>query len=214
MAAGVFSGIVPQGFPHRSTGATLVQYGSIATDGTVSTGTADATLLSLGYCEDRVQIEERPQWEDIRNDIFGGMAGIPSEVQYLGSIVYVHCNLNRFNDYHIKLLSSLHPSVAITGGLTGAEVANQMSGTTGDVVGGTMGTFMRQGDNATICYLETLRLSSATEKLTFHKAFLRQGKRFNMGVRHQQVMLVFECHVMSPCDMELYQIEAGVNPCT
>lgn len=209
MAAGVFSGIIPQGFPHRSTGATLVQFGSVATDGTTSAD--DATMLNLGYCEDRVQIEERPQWEDIRNDIFGGMAGIPSEVQYLGSVVYVHCNLNRFNDYHLKMMSSIHPSFSQ---LVGAEVANQMSGTLGDVVGGTMGTFMRQGDNATAAYMETLALSSPTEKLTFHKAFLRQGKRFNMGVRHQQVMLVFECHVLAPCDMELYQIEAGVNPCT
>lgn len=211
MAAGVFSGIVPQGFPHRSTGATLVRFGSTATDGTTS-GTADAAMLDLGYCEDRVQIEERPQWEDIRNDIFGGMAGVPSEVQYLGSVVYVHCNLNRFNDYHIKKLASIHPSLSQ---VSGAEVANQMTGTTGDVVGGTMGAFMRQGDNATICYMETLELSSATELLRFHKAFVRQGRRFNMSVRHQQVMLVFECHILSPCDMELYEITSpGTNPCT
>jgi hypothetical protein len=207
MAAGVFSGILPMGFPHRSTGATLVEFGSAADTGSGD----DATMLKLGYCEDRVQIDERPQWEDIRNDIFGGMAGIPSEVQYLGSVVYVHCNLNRFNDYHIKKLSSIHPSLSQ---VVGAEVANQMTGTTGDVVSGPMGAFMRQGDNATITYMETLRLSSATENLTFHKAFLRQGKRFNMGVRHQQVMLVFECHIYSPCDLELYEIAAGTNPCT
>ena len=53
-----FTGVVPQAFPHRSTGATLVQFGSIATDGTTSAD--DATMLNLGYCEDRVQIEERP----------------------------------------------------------------------------------------------------------------------------------------------------------
>lgn len=208
MAAGVFSGIVPQGFPHRSTGATLVQFGTAADTGSGD----DASMMDLGYCEDRVQIDERPQWEDIKNDIFGGMAGVHSDVQYLGSIVYVHCNLNRFNHYNIQRLSHIHPTLA-TAQISGVELTNQMSGTTGDIVGGTMGAFMRQGDNSTLTYMETLCLSSATEKLRFHRAFLRQGRRFNMGVRHQQVMLVFECHIYSPCDCEMYGLETGTNPC-
>jgi hypothetical protein len=195
-----FTGILPQTFPHRSTGATLVQFGSVAADGTGSGD--DADMLNLGYCEDRVHIEEKPQWEDIKNDIFGGMAGIPSEVQYLGSVVYVHCNLNRFVVNNVKDMSSIHPSLS------------QLVAGFGDVVGGPMGTFMRQGNNTDTTYMETLALSSPTEVLKFHKAFLRQGKRFTMGVRHQQVMLVFECHVFSPCDLELYEISAGVNPCT
>ena len=206
-----FTGVVPQAFPHRSTGATLVQFGSIATDGTASAD--DATMLNLGYCEDRVQIDERPQWEDIHNDIFGGMVGIPSEVQYLGSVVHVQCNLNRFNDHNLKIMASIHPSIGETN-LSGSAVANPMTGTVGGVVGGPMGTFMRQGNNITISYMDTLALSSATEILRFHKAFLRQGRRFNMGVRHQQVSLVFECHILSPCDMELYEIETGHDPCT
>jgi len=73
---------------------------------------------------------------------------------------------------------------------------------------------MRQGNNVDTSYMETLELSSATEILRFHRAFVRQGRRFNMGVRHQQVLLVFECHVLSPCDMELYEIATGANPCT
>ena len=194
-----FTGVVPQTYPHRSTGATLVSFGSTVAD--ADTSADDIALLPLGYAEDRIQIEERPQWEDIRNDIFGGMAGIPSEVQFLGSVVYVHCNLNRFIINNLKAMASIHPSFSeVVAGL-------------GDVVTGPMGTFMRQGDNVATSYMETLELSSPVEVLRFHKAFLRQGRRFNMSVRHQQVSLVFECHVFSPCDMEMYQIEAGSNPC-
>ena len=195
-----FTGVVPQTFPHRSTGATLVRFGFNEADG--ATSGVDAAIEDLGYCEDRVQIEERPQWEDIRNDIFGGMAGVPSEVQYLGSVVYVHCNLNRFEINNVKDMASLHPGLsALTAGF-------------GSVSGGPMGTFMRQGNNSTISYMETLELVSNAETLRFHKAFLRQGRRFNMSVRHQQFALVFECHVFSPCDMELYEIVLGDDPCT
>jgi len=195
-----FTGVVPQTFPHRSTGATLVRFGNNETDGRDS-GHDDA-MVDLGYCEDRVQIEERPQWEDIKNDIFGGQAGIPSEAQYLGSVAYIHCNLNRFSILDVKNLAGIHPALS-------ALVAGF-----GGVSGGPMGAFMRQGDNNNTHYMETLELSSQTEVLRFHKAFLRQGRRFNMGVRHQQFSLVFEAHVFSPCDMELYEIVAGVNPCT
>jgi hypothetical protein len=195
-----FNGILPQTFPHRSTGATKVSFGSVAADGITSGD--DASLIELGYAEDRIMIDERPQWEDIHNDIFGGMAGVPSEVQYLGTVVFVQANLNRFNAVNVKTMSSIHPALS------------QLVAGLGDVVGGPMGTFMRQGDNATVTYMDTLELSSSLEVLRFHKAFLRQGKKFNMSVRHQQVALVFECHIFSPCDLETYQIEAGVNPCS
>jgi hypothetical protein len=191
------AGTIPQIFPHHSTGATLVSFGSNPVD----TSGETLTLLPLGYCEDRVQIEERPQWEDIRNDIFGGMAGIPSEVQYLGSVVYVHCNLNRFVLNNLRELSSIHP------------VFSELVAGLGGVTPGPMGTFMRQGNNVNETYMEMLELSCATQVLTFSRAFLRQGKRFNMGVRHQQIALVFECHVSNPCDMELYEIAAGNDPC-
>ena len=164
-------------FPHRATGPTLVQWPSNA--------------LSLGYADDRIQIEERPFWEDIRNDAFGGAAGMPSEVQYLGSIAIVTMNLNRFTD-NIEDLAGIDsiPGVAY--------------GTMPQV-----GLFMRQNTMA-----GNLILSNRTEILTYTVAFLRQGRRFNVGTRHQIYSLVFECHVNDPCDMILFAKSAGSNPCT
>jgi hypothetical protein len=76
-----------------------------------------------------------------------------------------------------------------------------------------VGLFMRGNMIAQGMYGE-LRLSNRTELLTYNVAFLRQGRRFNVGTRHQIYSLVFECHVNDPCDMILFAQSAGSNPCT
>jgi hypothetical protein len=116
---------------------------------------------------------------------------MPSEVQYLGSIAIVTMNLNRFTD-NIEDLAGIDsiPGVAY--------------GTMPQV-----GLFMRQNTMA-----GNLILSNRTEILTYTVAFLRQGRRFNVGTRHQIYSLVFECHVNDPCDMILFAKSAGSNPCT
>jgi hypothetical protein len=164
-------------FPHRATGPTLVQWPSNA--------------KSLGYADDRIQIEERPFWEDIRNDAFGGAAGMPSDVQYLGSIAIVTCNLNRFVVANLEDLAAID---SIPGTAYGTMPA--------------VGLFMRQNTMA-----GSLILSNRTEILTYSVAFLRQGRRFNVGTRHQIYSLVFECHVNDPCDMALFAKTTGSDPC-
>jgi hypothetical protein len=172
-----FAGI-PGTYVHVSTGATLVTYASV----------------NLGYAEDRIQIDERPVWEDIKNDAFGGMAGVPSDAQYLGSIAYVTCTLNRFVESAVKELSTID--------LTDISLAD---GTVPPI-----GRFMRQDT-----MYSTLVLTNANSILTYSQAFLRQGRRFNVGVRHQQIMLMFECHINNPCDMVLFTInETGTSPCS
>lgn len=180
-----FAGTIPHQFPHRSTGATLVAFGGV----------------DLGYAEDRVMIDERPQWEDIRNDIFGGMAGIPSEVQFLGSVVYVQANLNRFNMTNIRDLSNLR----------------LVDDTLGEGAVQDIGVFVRQGDRAgtgSTSGFKSLVLSNVSETLTFAQAFLRQGRKFNLGTRHQQFALVFECHINDPCDPLMYTVSAADDPCS
>ena len=164
-------------FPHRTVGPTLVSWPS--------------TALSLGYADDRIQIEERPFWEDIRNDAFGGAAGMPSDVQYLGSIAIVTMNLNRFTD-NIEDLAGMD------------SVPGTAYGTMPQI-----GLFMRQN---TMYGILTLR--NRTEILTYNFAFLRQGRRFNVGTRHQIYSLVFECHISDPCDMVLFTKTAGNDVCT
>lgn len=163
-------------FPHRSVGPTLVEWGT----------------LDLGYADDRIQIEERPFWEDIRNDAFGGAAGMPSDVHYLGSIAIVTCNLNRFKNADIESLAQIDSA----GGLSYGNMPQ-------------VGTFMRSDT-----MYDSLVLSNATEKLTYSVAFLRQGRRFNYGTRHMIVSLVFECHVDDPCTMLLFTKGAAVDPCS
>ena len=163
-------------FPHHSKGPTLCTWGA----------------LDLGYSDDRIQIEERPFWEDIKNDAFGGAAGMPSDVHYLGSIAIVTCNLNRFTEASIEALTDLDAGTANTYG-TMAEI----------------GTFMRQDS-----MYDYLKLSNRTETLHYTVAFLRQGRRFNVGTRHQIFSLVFECHVDDPCTMSLFTKDTAVDPCS
>lgn len=171
-------------FPHRAVGPTLVSWPN------------PAGTTKLGYADDRIQIEERPFWEDIRNDAFGGAAGMPSDVQYLGSIAIVTCNLNRFTIANIEDLAGVDSVPGVTYG-TMPQV----------------GTFMRGNMVAQGMY-GTLILSNATEQLIYSVAFLRQGRRFNVGVRHQIFSLVFECHIDDPCDMKLFTKSTAVSHCT
>jgi hypothetical protein len=60
----------------------------------------------------------------------------------------------------------------------------------------------------------SLVLSNATESKTYDVAFLRQGRRFNYGTRHQIFSLVFECHLDDPCLNKLFYTGAAVDPCS
>jgi len=171
-----FAGI-PTTYAHYSTGATLVQYDALA----------------LGYAEDRIMIDERPQWENVQNDAFGGGASVPSDVQYLGSIAYITCTLNRINEANIRALSMIEP--------------DGLSAGYGEMP--PMGRFMRQDS-----MYATLELINVSYTLNYPRAFLRQGRRFNVGVRHQQVILMFECHINDPCDMILFSYEDPDDPCS
>jgi hypothetical protein len=175
-------------YPHVAKGPTLVTWNS----------------LPLGYSDDRIMIEERPFWEDIRSDAFGGAAGAPSDVHYLGSIAIVSCNLNRFIEANILDLASLDSSQNVGGG---AIADGEMP---------PAGVFMRQDS-----MYATLLLTSATPNTTFTAtttlsypiAFLRQGRRFNLGTRHQIFSLVFECHIDDPCTRALFTTGTGTGPC-
>ena len=167
----------PVSFPHYSTGPTLVSWPS--------------QTSNLGYADDRIMIEERPFYEDIRNDGFGGAAGMPSDVQYLGSIAIVTINLNRFNEPNVRTLANLD------------------SGDDGDEgVMPAVGSFVRQDS-----LHGELALRNKEESRIYSYAFLRQGRRFNVGVRHQVISLVFECHINDPCDMILFTVGSANDPC-
>lgn len=163
-------------FPHRSTGPVLVKWND----------------TELGYADDRIQIEERPFLEDIRNDAFGGAAGMPSDVHFLGAIAIVSCNLNRFNAANMSAIADLDASNALT-----------------------YGTFPSVGDFVHQDELSgNLILQAKNEILTYELSFLRQGRRFNVGTRHQIFSLVFECHIKDPCNMVLFTSTDGTDPCT
>jgi len=175
-----FTGVVPQEFPHFATGATLVKFHS----------------LELGYSEDRIQIDETPFFHEVKSDGFGGSEGPPCDVQYLGSLVYVRCALNRFNEVRIRTIAPL----------------DRYGGPTGYLAPGTMpppGWYMRQDGG-----MEELVLSSKEYIVTFTKAVLRQGRKWSMGTRHQAFILLFECHIDNPCDCKLFEYGTGEDPCS
>lgn len=174
-----FYGVVPQEFPHFATGATLVQFHS----------------LRLGYSEDRIQIDETPFFHEVKSDGYGGSEGPPCDVQYLGSIVYVRCALNRFNEARIRTIAPL----------------DRYGGKTGSLTAGTMppsGWYMRQDGG-----MEELILSSKEYLVTFSKSVLRQGRKWTMGTRHQAFILMFECHIDNPCDCKIFEYGTGEDPC-
>ena len=172
-SVGPFSGTLPQAFPHFATGPTLVEFNS----------------LELGYAEDRVQIEEKPFWHEVKADSYGGAEGPPCDVQYLGALVLVRCLLNRFDEAYLRALGSID---------VGAP--GEMPPT---------GWYMRQDGG-----MKQLRLINQTYVLTYSKAVLRQGRQFNVGTRHQAFALMFECHVNNPCDSVLFDYEDGDDPCS
>lgn len=176
-----FTGVVPQEFPHFATGATLIQFHS----------------LRLGYSEDRVQIDETPFFHEVKSDGFGGSEGPPCDVQYLGSLVYVRCALNRFNEGRIRSIAPI----------------DRYGGSTGNLTAGTMppaGWYMRQDGG-----MEELVLSSKEYLVTFSKAVLRQGRKWTMGTRHQAFILMFECHIDNPCDCKIFEYDdEGSDPCS
>jgi hypothetical protein len=172
-----FLGVVPQSFPHFATGPTLVQFHG----------------YNLGYSEDRVQIDETPFFHEVKSDGFGGSEGPPCDVQYLGSLVYVRCALNRFNQTTLKTISS---------------IATEDARITAPGIMPRAGWYMRQDDG-----MEELVLSSKEYIVTFSKAVLRQGRKWSMGTRHQAFILMFECHIDDPCDCKILEYGTGEDPC-
>lgn len=167
---------LPQDFPHYATGPTLVDFGA----------------NELGFAEDRIQISEQPFWHEVHADSYGGAGGPPCDVQYIGSLVYVTCLLNRFNE----------PTMRIIGRIASEKVT----------VDGTMpptGWYMRQDGS-----MKPLSLVNASYTLTYEKAILKQGRKFNVGTRHQAFALTFECHINNPCDVALHKYEAGIDYCS
>ena len=183
------AGTIPHDFPHFATGPTLVRCRNTIWE---------TYELDLGYSEDRIQIHERPFWHEVKSDAYGGTEGPPCDVQYLGSIAIVTCLLNRFNEANLRLISTLNinkqalPSERVSPGV--------MPNT---------GLYMRQD----LCMCE-LWLINKTYSLKYERAFLRNGRQFSVGTRHQSFALVFECHVNDPCEKVLVFYEEKDDPCS
>ena len=171
-----FAGTLQHAFPHFATGPTLVRFGG----------------YDLGYAEDRIQIQERPFWHDVKSDASGGAEGPPCDVQFLGAIAIVSCLLNRFKESNMRALSKIHITAQQTDGVLLPT-----------------GTYMRQDSK-----MVDLWLINAAYTLVYQKAFLRQGRQFTIGTRHQAFQLAFECHVTDPCDYELFTYSDEDDPCS
>lgn len=152
------------------------------------------TDLRLGYAEDRIQISEQPFWHEVKADSYGGAEGPPCDVQYIGALVYVTALLNRFNETNLRKISRIYYSGSP------AEYGEMLP----------VGWYMRQDGG-----METLELINKSYILTYTKAILKQGRKFNVGSRHQAFALTFECHISDPCDSVLFEYDDdGDDPCS
>jgi len=143
----------------------------------------------LGYAEDRIQVQEHPLWHDVKSDGSGGSEGPPCDVQFLGAVVFVSCLLNRFKEANIRRLSRIRADGA---GPDGTVLAT--------------GYYMRQDAG-----MNRLELVNKSYTLVYEKAFLRTGRQFSVGTRHQAVILTFECHVDTLCDAKLFEYDEQYN---
>ena len=164
--------------------AIISQFPHVATGPTLVTFTGD----DLGFAEDQIDIEERPFFREVKADSFGGAEGPPIDLQFTGALVFVRATLNRINESNCRDL-----------GWDYADTAGTLPA---------VGEYQRQDEKWGL-----LQLKNRSHVMQFEQAVLRQGKSFNAGTRHRKYVLLFECHVNTPCNKVLYTYEDAEAPC-
>jgi hypothetical protein len=164
-------------YPHFSAGPVLVSWETMA----------------LGYSMNGIDIQEQPVFQDLKNDAYGGQAGMPSDVQWLGAVAMITCNLNRFTPGNLENIAQFDANMQAS-----------------------LGSYRRVGQFVKQDGMHgQLILSSAVETLTFPSTYLVHGRSFNTGVPERVWRLVFRALIKDPCDMTLYSSSSsGTNPCT
>jgi len=133
------------------------------------TGSQDA-LETFGYTRQGAEVRDQGFWIDVPGDQHGGDAGPPIDIQYLGEICRIRCEMTKWDeDVAAKIRSRLK------GGTEGTP--------------GTPGTLMFQ-DEKTIRVL----INTTQRKLNFPRCFIRGEWEINKGTKFSTLIVEFEAH--------------------
>lgn len=161
--------------------------------------------IDLGVSEEGVNHQYQPRWDPVPADDFGGSAGLPADMQFLGAQVVLDFTLSKFD---------------VTDAGNGLARLNKIP-TLGDVGGlnlsaGTLppfGTFMRA--QAMFGRLE-LRcgtgLANGGRRIVYPVTQVLDYQT-GMRMRHRVDRFRMQVHVDNACSRILYQILTGVDPC-
>lgn len=151
---------------HEMAGAVLVKYNG----------------ASLGYTRDGAQIRIEPRFIDIPSDYYGGQSGAPADVQVVGAIATVQCEMPHYDKAECHKLTAFYKA-----GVAGTLPA--------------FGTLLRQGSLHAV-----LLLDGVNEDWTFNQAIIRQAVELNKGTRFSTFVCGFECWVDTPASRILFTV--------
>ena len=136
----------------------------------VNTGSAYEVL---GYSRDQVEIREEAFYADVPGDQHGGPEGPPIDVQFLGRVDHVRCELTKFDAAVALKLSSRLSGVA-----TGAAVATA-----------NIGDLMIQDSKDFAVFL-----NNASDPRVYANCIIRQPIEVGAGTKFSTLILEFEAH--------------------
>jgi hypothetical protein len=145
----------------------------------------------LGFCENGVDINIQPFFEDLHTDSWGGLAGPFADRQLLGAIAQVNCLLTKFDDAAVAALT--------------AFTTNSTAGVIGDTK---LGEFIYQdGLYSTLA----INVTATAKSIQFEYAHVAGSVSFNASMRHRRWQLQFLCRMDDPCLRNLYSLESAIS---
>jgi hypothetical protein len=155
------------GYQVQVAGKTLVKVG---------TGTAGA-LENFGYTRQGAETRREAYWINIPGDEHGGDEGPPIDIQYLGEVAFVRCEMTKFDADVFR------------------RIAARVKGATAGVPA-SAGTLMFTPDSTNPATTNAIRviLSNTAAPVNFPRAIPRAAIELNVGTKYSTALVEFECH--------------------
>lgn len=141
----------------------------------------------LGFCEDRVQVNVQPFFEDLHADSWGGIQGGFADRQLLGAVANISCLITKGDADALNALTSFD-----SGGAAGILPV--------------LGSFVYQ-DNL----FGILDIEGTNETLQFDKAHISMAIELNQSMRHRRFQVGFTARLDDECTRVLMQWNSGIS---
>lgn len=136
---------------------------------------SSGALMELGYSMDGVQITERAFTLPVHTDEFGGDAGPPADVQFMGMQHIIRMVLTKWNETTVALMRRL---IATSGSVAGTSP--------------TPGTLWFQDSG----YWRLL-INTTNRPRNYLKCTFEEPMEINKGTKHSQLILVATAYAQS-----------------